>query len=285
MPHSQSLIPIKHIHSYLIQAKELFNIIWVYHQPRSAIKFTRLFMTNYCIATIMLFSILSNSTYSADSIIAGNFSNQKTNTITPAGWHPLNFDSIDNKTAYFLTHDNDKVIYKAVSHASASGVINKLSINPRDYPILTWQWKIDNIITKADINSKDGDDYPARIYITFEYDVERLTGLESFKVELYKSIHGEYPPLAVLNYVWDNVQPIGYTTDNAYTKRVQMIVSQSGEKNIGKWVKERVNVYDDYQRVFGEIPMKITAVAIMTDTDNTGESATAYYGDITFSKQ
>jgi hypothetical protein len=28
----------------------------------------------------------------------------------------------------------------------------------------------------------------------------------------------------------------------------------------------------------------ISGVAIMTDTDNTGESATAYYGDITFKK-
>jgi hypothetical protein len=28
----------------------------------------------------------------------------------------------------------------------------------------------------------------------------------------------------------------------------------------------------------------ISGVAIMTDTDNTGESATAYYGDILFKK-
>jgi hypothetical protein len=28
----------------------------------------------------------------------------------------------------------------------------------------------------------------------------------------------------------------------------------------------------------------ISGVAIMTDTDNTGESATAYYGDIIFKK-
>jgi len=28
----------------------------------------------------------------------------------------------------------------------------------------------------------------------------------------------------------------------------------------------------------------ISGIAIMTDTDNTGESATAYYGDIAFKK-
>jgi len=35
-------------------------------------------------------------------------------------------------------------------------------------------------------------------------------------------------------------------------------------------------------QAFGTEPLKISGVAIMTDTDNTGESATAYYGDIVF---
>jgi len=223
--------------------------------------------------------------YSNDTIIIGNFSAHNVSAITPKNWQPLTFNSIENKTAYFLDRDNNKVIFKAVSNASASGYIKKLSIEPKDYPILQWQWKIDKLLEKADINSKEGDDYPARIYITFEYDKERLSGWESFKVDLYKSLHGEDPPLAVLNYVWDNKQPIGYSTANAYTNRVQMIVSQTGNTHVGKWVTQQVNIYEDYKRVFGEAPMKITAIAIMTDTDNTGESATAYYGDIQLKKK
>ena len=42
---------------------------------------------------------------------------------------------------------------------------------------------------------------------------------------------------------------------------------------------------DDYRRSFadanGSLP-DVNGVAIMTDTDDTGESATAYYGDILF---
>lgn len=42
----------------------------------------------------------------------------------------------------------------------------------------------------------------------------------------------------------------------------------------------RRNIVDDYRRAFGEDPPHVGAIAIMTDTDNTGETATAWYGDI-----
>jgi hypothetical protein len=42
------------------------------------------------------------------------------------------------------------------------------------------------------------------------------------------------------------------------------------------------NIVEDYRKAFGEEPPMISGVAIMTDTDNTGESVTAYYGDIRF---
>jgi len=237
------------------------------------------------ILTIGYISIFPTYSQSNNDIFAGKFSDENINSITPNHWQPLKFDGIDNQTAYFLTHDNQNVILKAVSHSSASGYLRKISIDPKDYPYLSWRWKVDNLIEKANIKTKEGDDYPARVYITFEYDLTRLSGWESFKVELYKSVHGEYPPLAALNYVWDNKQPIGFTTPNAYTERVQMLVAQSGKKHVGQWVEQKVNILEDYKRVFGETPMKITAVAIMTDTDNTKESATAYYGDIKFTKK
>jgi hypothetical protein len=71
---------------------------------------------------------------------------------------------------------------------------------------------------------------------------------------------------------------------NPYTDRVMMFVVESGTTKLNQWVNEERNVYEDYKKAFGEEPPMISGVAIMTDTDNTGESATAYYGDI-FSKK
>ena len=64
-----------------------------------------------------------------------------------------------------------------------------------------------------------------------------------------------------------------------------MIVIESGEAKAGQWVAESRNIYEDYQKAFGDDPPPISGVAVMTDTDNTQESAVAYYGDITFRKE
>ena len=58
----------------------------------------------------------------------------------------------------------------------------------------------------------------------------------------------------------------------------------SGSAKLDQWVNEKRNVYEDYKKAFKEEPPMISGVAIMTDTDNTGESATAFYGDIVFKK-
>ena len=72
---------------------------------------------------------------------------------------------------------------------------------------------------------------------------------------------------------------------NAYTKRAVMFVIETGSEKLNRWIEEERNIYDDYRRAFGEEPPMISGVAIMTDTDNTGESATAYFGDIRFEKK
>ena len=59
-----------------------------------------------------------------------------------------------------------------------------------------------------------------------------------------------------------------------------MIAVESGSAQTGRWVVEKRNVLEDYRRVFGTDPPKAGAIAIMTDTDNTGEEAVAYYGPI-----
>ena len=59
-----------------------------------------------------------------------------------------------------------------------------------------------------------------------------------------------------------------------------MISVESGRAESGKWITETRNIYEDYKRFFGKEPPMAGAIAIMTDTDNTGESATADYGPI-----
>lgn len=92
-------------------------------------------------------------------------------------------------------------------------------------------------------------------------------------------------PIAAINYVWKKKAPVGAIIDNAYTDFVKMVVVESEPQKVGTWIDEERNIYDDYKRAFGEEPPVINGVAIMSDTDNTKERATANYGDITFIKR
>jgi len=64
-----------------------------------------------------------------------------------------------------------------------------------------------------------------------------------------------------------------------------MVVVQSGNHRARHWVKEERNVLLDFREAFKAEPPMISSVAIMTDTDNTNESATAWYGDIVFRRE
>ena len=94
---------------------------------------------------------------------------------------------------------------------------------------------------------------------------------------VYRLLYGRYPPAAVVNYVWDNRLAPGTVLPNAYTDRARMMVLRSGTAEVGRWVAESRDVVDDYRRLFGGDPPRIAGVAIMTDTDNTGERAVAWY--------
>ena len=229
--------------------------------------------------------VLATSTAAAaqDLIDAGRFSVLKPGAAIPPQWVPLTFRNIETLTRYSLVSDGGGTVLKAESSKSASGLIRRFDdrrIELKDYPILKWRWKVGNLIKGADIATKEGDDYPARVYITFRYDPERAGAGMRMQYGLARSLYGEYPPHAGINYVWDGRAPVGTMLPNAYTARAMMFVVESGPRRVGEWVEMERNVYEDYKRAFKEEPPPVSGIAVMTDTDQTGEAATAWYGDI-----
>jgi len=213
----------------------------------------------------------------------GKFSAGSEGTALPDGWKPLTFPKVPKHTAYSLVKDGSAVVVKAASHASASGLTKVVRIDPKEYPIVRWRWKVENLLKAADIATKEGDDYPARLYVTFEYDPDKVSFGKKVKYKAGKLIFGDIP-IAAINYIWDAKSPQGLFVDNAYTDFAKMVVVRSGSQGVGAWMEEERNIYEDYQKAFGGEPPLINGVAIMSDTDNTKESAVAYFGDIVFEK-
>jgi hypothetical protein len=220
---------------------------------------------------------------SSSVIEVGKFSSGTVGQAMPDGWKPLTFKKIPKHTSYEVVKDGGMTIVKAVSEASASGLIKPVVIDPKEFPIIRWHWKIDNVLKGSDVTLKEGDDFPARLYITFAYDPDKVSFGKKLKYKAGQVIFGDIP-IGAINYVWEAKTPVGTIIDNAYTDFVKMVVVESGPQKIGMWIDEERNIYEDYKKAFGEEPPMINGVAIMSDTDNTKEQATAYYGDIVFQK-
>ena len=168
--------------------------------------------------------------------------------------------SFSGNTEYRVVRPNDRPAIQAVSRESASALMYEIEYDVVRYPILSWRWKIEKTIPGGDARHKETDDFAARVYIVFP------------SWAFWKT--------TALNYVWANRLPRGEMIPNAYTDNAMMIAVESGEEKAGRWVEERVNVLQDSRRTFGTNPPQAGAVAIMTDTDNTGQQATAWYGPI-----
>jgi hypothetical protein len=168
--------------------------------------------------------------------------------------------SFKGETVYQVVSDNGSRVLQGNSRAAASGLVRKLDLDPRAYPVLSWRWKVAGTIPQGNEQTKAGDDYAARVYVIFP--------------------HWFFPKTRTLNYIWANHLPKGEFLPNAFTSNALMVAVESGPEKAGQWLTERRNLVEDYRRAFGEDPPRIGAIAVMTDTDNTGAAAVGWYDDL-----
>lgn len=135
-------------------------------------------------------------------IEVASFSSATVGQTIPDGWTPLIFKKIPRQTKYVLIKDGDVTVVKAESNASTSGLTRAVTIDPHEYPIIRWRWKVDHVLRHSDVSRKDGDDYPARLYVTFEYDEKRVSFSKKLKYAAGRAILGDIP-IGALNYIWE----------------------------------------------------------------------------------
>jgi len=211
------------------------------------------------------------------------FSQGTPGTALPTGWASQTFPRIANHTRYTLVRDDDKVVVRAEAAASASGLVFRVSAPAAEARMLRWRWKVDRLPQGADTSRKSGDDAAARVYVTFQHDAAKLGLVDRLLYETARAIYGEAPPHASLMYVWDAAGPAGRSFPNPYTPRVRTIVVEGGRARLGQWLAYERDIVADYRAAFGEDPPPISGVAIMTDADNTGDNASAWFGDVSLS--
>ncbi len=191
-------------------------------------------------------------------------------------WKPFFFPKIKSHSTYTIERDGDRPVLRAESNASASAIVYKDVFDVYDHPKVKWRWKVKNVYAKADPRTKEGDDYPVRVYIMFEYDPEKVGAFERIKYGFAKALYGEYPPQSSLSYVWASKDDPETFVISPYTDKAMMVLLEKGPAKAGTWVDEEIDILADYQKAFKSKPPARARIAIMNDSDNTGESAVSW---------
>lgn len=179
--------------------------------------------------------------------------------------------------------DQHPHVLQADSANAASSLLMAVDVDPKKTPLLHWRWRTATVLKGGNVLTKAGDDYPLRVYVVFDVPLESLSFGARTKIRFARSLFGADVPVAALCYVWDGKQPVGTNVWNAYTDRLRMIVTQSGDAKQNQWVDEHHDVAADFKAAFGFDAPKITAVLVGADTDNTKETSRSWFGDLSFS--
>ena len=220
-------------------------------------------LIKYIIYMSLLF-VISNVGISQEKIkIIEQFSEHSATGEKISDWEEKSFVGY---TKYSIIEQNNNQVLHARADSAASGLFKEMKYDPKDWRYLSWRWKVIHLPDKGDVRFKETDDYGARVYVVFPHFLKWKT--------------------KTISYIWARTLPKGEHIPNPWLpKNAIMIAVQSGPDSLGRWITEKRNVYEDYERIFGSEPPKVGAIAIMSDSDNTGGVAEAYYDDLMLLKK
>ena len=224
-----------------------------------------------------IFSLLAQA---SDEVRLDHFTKESVDV--PSPWQVVQLNSKISPTRYHVTRWDDVLAIEATAERSMALLARPVEVDLNRTPVLCWRWRVDAPLVKADMATKEGDDYAARVYVSFIMPASALSFMTRVKLKLARSIYGDAVPDAAINYVWDNRYPVGTRKPNAYNDRARMIVAESGAANAGKWVVARHDVQKDMVTEFGSEQARLVQLSVASDTDNTGERAHAGFADFQF---
>ena len=233
-------------------------------------------VTRIAVALAML---CAAAAFALDGLIAP-FSAQAPGATLPPGWRLLTLPRVAPSEVSLEADDGTTVLRVRSRSSSASAAFAMPSL-----PVggtLAWRWKIDRVVDNADLEERRGDDFAARVYVFFDIPDDAFPWTERLRLKLGRLIYGADLPSAAICYVWDNRHPVGASAWNPYSRRVRTVVVESGGGRAGRWVDERRDVAADFRAAFGApfaAGSRLTGIAAGNDTDQTGETASAWFGD------
>ena len=198
----------------------------------------------------------------------------------PRLWDPMVIFRNKKQTQYQLVAEQGKTVLHAFAEDATSGLMQHVNLEPSIQPWLRWDWKIGNPVSTRGTERQVTEDSPARIILGFDGDKDTLPFSDQILFETAKVFTGHDFPYATLMYVWDKSAPVGTVMASNRSGRIKMLVVANGADGVGQWRGFTRNIVEDFELAYGEKPGKLIGVGVLTDTDNIGDKAETWYGDI-----
>jgi hypothetical protein len=194
-------------------------------------------------------------------------------------WHQVPLPG-KQATRYAATTKDGRGVVHARAERSASMWRRKVEVPPERLGQVRWSWRVDRLNPQASIGDVDVEDAVARVIFAFDGDRSRLSARNRAMFDLAQALTGETPPYATLMYVWETSKPVESVVVNPRSDRIRKWVVDSGPQHLGTWRAHQRDLAADFERAFGEKPGPLVAIGKMTDADNTGSRAEAWYSPI-----
>ncbi len=206
-----------------------------------------------------------------------------TGSMPPSPWHVAGLPQQSKPLTRFSLVDLDgRRVLRVEADNSYGNLVHPLNVAPSALQ-LAWKWRVDDLVSAADLRTKAGDDTALKVCVFFDLAHEKIPFGERQLLRIANARAAESLPGATVCYVWDNRLPVDTAIDNAYTRRMRYIVLQGGPEHLGHWMSERRDVSADFIRLFGaesaQVP-PVIGLAVGADADNTHGHSLGYVADL-----
>jgi hypothetical protein len=208
-----------------------------------------------CLVVVASIAASALTAHAEECIAIENFSAAKVGEF-PSDWK-VRKDAA--KQTYKVDEEAGSRFLRAHSVGLGQQAAKSFEWNRDEYPILAWRWRPVEFPKNGDERESSRNDSVLAVYMLVPY----------------STIRG---PRAV-KYVWSERVPVGtHLESNMGLTKVRVL--RSGTSGKGAWTEERADVRADFLSAFElTTAPKPGGIAVLTDADDTGSSATGDYAD------
>ena len=181
----------------------------------------------------------------------------------PPGWTLKEFAG---HAAIELVRSDGRLAARLHSERASFAIHRDVVVELREFPYLSWTWKVTRLPAGGDVREAARDDQAAQLYVIFPRWPSPRTASD------------------VIGYVWDSRAPAGTRIKHPRADNVRVVVVESGPARLGEWRTYERNVAADYTALFGRQPPRVGKLAVMVDSNDTRGEAEALFGDLIFAR-